>query len=67
MGLNAPDKPIAAPQGAENTDSDTSDTKPEWKPTSRAFRRAAKKGNFDLKVLPSPSGGNRRTGGKKKW
>jgi hypothetical protein len=39
----------------------------EWKPTSRAFRRAAKKGNFDLKLPDQPSGGNRRTGGKKKW
>lgn len=65
--MNALDKPVAAPQGAENAASDTSDTKPEWKPTSRAFRRAAKKGNFDLKLPDQPSGGNRRTGGKKKW
>ena len=65
--MNASDKPVAAPQGAENAASDTSDTKPEWKPTSRAFRRAAKKGNFDLKLPDQPSGGNRRTGGKKKW
>lgn len=65
--MNAPDKPVEAPQGAENAASDTSDTKPEWKPTSRAFRRAAKKGNTNPDLPPIRKQGNHRSGGKKKW
>jgi len=64
--MNAPDKPVAAPQGAENAASDTSDTKPEWKPTSRAFRRAAKKGNFDPTLPQKTQEGNQGMGGKRK-
>jgi len=66
--MNAPDKPIAAPHGAENTDSDTSDTKPEWKPTSRAFRRAAKKGNTNPRNRVMTEEAARKSGEYfKKW
>jgi len=53
---------------ADKTDeiiADASDTE-EWKPTSRLFRRAAKKGNASPSLPGKDQEGNQRRGGKKK-
>ncbi len=44
---------------------DVSNTK-EWKPTSRLFRRAVKKGNASPSLPYKGQEGNQRRGGKKK-
>ena len=38
----------------------------EWKPTSRLFRRAAKKGNASPSLPGKGQDGNQRRGGKKR-